>query len=153
MKSIASFMKWIPSVRRFPEDVSLVESINSVKETLVALATESRKNTIEIQSKLTSESVASGVEFAAIRAEIAAVRSESAAIRAELFDQAQITTAISSKLSSEFTAVRSELAAESAGLKKVILTAQTELGGLIRNIVKSNEDEVGATFKKKTTQS
>ena len=94
MKSFASFMKRIPSVRRLPKDVALVESINSLKETMVA-------------------------EFAAVRSEFAAVRSEIAA-------------------------VRSEVAAESAGLKKVILTVKTELGGLISNIAKSNEEEVGA---------
>ena len=52
---------------------------------------------------------------------------------------------------SEFAAIRSKLTShraesfkETKGVKEVILGVQTELSGLIRNIAKSNEDEVGA---------
>ena len=145
LKSMASFMKWIPSVRRFPEDVALVESINSVKERMVALTTESRANTkimAAISSKLTSG-------FAAIRGDLfeqtqitaaisSKLTSQSAAIQSELTSQ---STAIRSELTTQFAANRAESSKQSEGLTKMINRFQTEPSGAISNVARSENDK------------
>ena len=134
LKSMASFMKWIPSVRRFPEDVALVESINSVKERMVALTTESRANT-KIMAAIQSNLFEQTQITAAISSKLT---SQSAAIQSELTSQ---STAIRSELTTQFAANRAESSKQSEGLTKMINRFQTEPSGAISNVARSENDK------------